>query len=242
VRKVLFFLLFFSFVSCAINKKPYSIAIDKSWYATALNGQSNNLNGFIADVLLEIAKIKKIEISLIDANWDSIYDGLYKNQYQAIFSIIEPYNFNVAKFDFSKDFLKTGYVLVVAKDSKYTSLKDMKQTHVGYLTGDRSILILQKNKEIFDEEYVSIPMMLDDIKKLRIEGAVLSVIPGYRYVADLYQNDLKIIYPILDDQSIKIITLKNQNQKLMGILNSGLEELEKNHTLEKLKEKWGLPH
>lgn len=235
----LFLLLCFS---CSDKSNPYSIAVDKNWYSIALNGQESFLNGFITDLLLEISKENKIEIKLINANWDDIFDGLRLKKYQAIFSAIDPYNFNIAKYDFSTEILKTGYVLVIGINDKYKSLNEMQEKHVGYLRGSSSLVILQKYSNIFNEVYDTTPDMLSDITKTKLQGAILPVIPAYKFVSDLFYKDLKIVYPPLNDQAIRLLTLKNQNKEILKIFNKTLEKFKKNGKLKELQKKWGLPN
>ncbi len=234
------FLLFCT--ACSDKSTPYSIAIDKQWYSIVLNGQQASLNGFITDLLLEIAKENKVEIKLIGVNWDDIFDGLELNKYQAIFSSLEPYNFNKAKYDFSNDIIKTGYVLVIDINKNYKNLEDLKEKHVGYIRGSDSLIIIQKHIDIFDDVYDFVPTMLGDITKMNIEGAILSIIPAYKYVTDLFYNDLKIVFPPINNQAIRVLTLKDQNKDLMKLFNKSLEKFQKNGKLKELKIKWGLPN
>lgn len=242
MKKIIIGLFLFICISCSNKSTSYSIAIDKGWYSVVLNGQTDFLNGFITDLLLEIAKENKIEINLISTNWDTIFDGLNMNKYQAIFSVLDPYNFNRAKYDFSSDIIKTGFVLVISKKQNYKNLGDLKEKHVGYLRGSNSLIFLQKNIQIFDETYDSIPVMLEDITKMKIEGAVLSIIPAYRYVKDLFYNDLKMVLPPINAQAIRLLTLKGQNKRLLILFNKSLEKLQKNGKLKELETKWGLPN
>lgn len=220
---------------------PYTIAVDKNWYSLVLDGQGAFLNGFITDLLLEIAKENKIEINLISVNWDDIFDGLKKNKYQAVLSSMEPYNFNLAKYDFSSDIISTGYVLVIAKNKNYKNLSDMVEKHVGYISGADSLVILQKYEKIFDSGYDNAAVMLSDITKTILDGAVLSIIPANKYVNDLFYNDLKLVYPQINNQAIRLVTLKDQNKHLMKLFNKSLEKFKKNKKLNQLKEKWQLP-
>ncbi len=242
MKKILLCIVTLFLVSCAERTKPYSIAIDKSWYSLALNGQEANLNGFINDLLLEISKEKKIYFEIIDNNFDELTLDLKKKKYAAILSPIEPYNFNKAKYNFSKDIIKTGFVLMISKEANYKSLKDMSNKHVGYISETGSVIFLQKYANIFEEPYIFLPTMLDDIANGNIEGAILSIIPAYKYVADLYQNQLKIVEPSLNDQAIRLVTLKDQNQDLLNLFNALIAQMEKDNKLKELKKKWSLPH
>jgi len=242
VKRILFCIVLLFCIACSVKKPTYSIGIDKNWYSIALNGQQAFLNGFIKDLLLEIAKENKIEIKLREVNWDDIFDGLKLNRYQAIFSALEPYNFNKAKYDFSYEIIKTGYVLVIGKQEDYENLEDMKNKHVGYLRGEDSLVILQKYVNIFDEVYASVSVMLEDITKLKIEGAILSIIPANKFVSDLFSEELKIVYPPVNDQAVRLLTLKDQNKELLDLFNKTLEKFHENGKIKELEVKWGLPN
>lgn len=242
MKKIIICLILLFANACSDKSNPYTIAVDKNWYSIVLNGQATFVNGFITDLLLEIAKENKIEIKLISVNWDDIFDGLRKNKYHAVFSSLEPYNFNLARYDFSSAILKTGYVLVIGIKDNYKNLNDMKDKHVGYLRGSDSLVIIQKNTNIFDNVYDSVPTMLEDITKSKIDGAILSIIPAYKYVSDLFYKDLKIVYPPINDQSIRLLTLKNKNKEIIRLINKSLEKFKKNGKLKELEMKWKLPN
>ena len=182
MRKIILCLLLL-LVSCkGTVKKPYTIALDKSFYSIVLNGQKANLYGFLSDILLEIAKIKKVEFELIDANWDDIFADLDRQKFQGIFSNLEELNFNIAKYDFSKDIIKTGIVMITAIDAKYQSLDDLTQKHVGYLRNSPALDVLQKQNDIFITPYDAVPTMLNDLIQDNIQAALLYVIGAYKYI------------------------------------------------------------
>lgn len=241
MKKIIWCLILLFSTSCIGRSKPYTIAVDKNWYSLVLDGQASFLNGFITDLLLEITKENKVEIRLISVNWDDIFDGLNKKKYEAVLSPLEPYNFNLAKFDFSSDIISTGYALVISKNQNYKSLADMLEKRVGYINGSDSLVMLQKYLKILDVGYDSAAIMLTDITRTKLDGAVLSIIPAYKYVNDLFYNDLKLVFPPLDNQAIRLITLKNQNAHLMKMFNKSLDKLKKNKKLAALKEKWQMP-
>ncbi len=242
MKKILFCLAIVFLISCKEKTKPFSIALDRSWFSLALNGQEANLNGFINDLLLEITKDKNIYFEVIDNNFDELTQDLEKKKYAAILSAIEPYNFNKAKYDFSKEIIKTGFVLVISNENDYKSLSDMSNKHIGYISDTSRVVFLQKYEDIFEEPYTSIPTMLDAVVDNTIDGAILSIIPAFKYISDLYKNKLKIVKPTIDDRAIRLITLKDQNQDLLKLFNSSISQMSKNNKLKELKKKWSLPY
>ncbi len=235
----LFFLVFI--FSCSIKDKPYRIGIDRTFYPEDFEGQGSYVYGFVEEVLLDIAKDQKIEFLTIEANWDTKYSFLENDRFDAIFSSLDPYNFNVAKYDFSNTFLPTGPVLITYKQSKIKSMMDLSNRHVGVIRGNNSSLILEKNPEIFIEPYDSIVEMLDDMIDNNIDAAVADFIPANKYIIDLYSTRFAILYPPLTKSGIKMITKKDQNAELLKIFNRGLKNLQRDNKLNEIKNKWGLP-
>lgn len=241
MKKILFWICLLLTFSCSSREKPYMIGLDRDWFRIVLNGQDANLNGFINDLMKEIAKINRIEIVLVDTNWDNLFLSLFSKKCDAIFSNIQPYNFNLAKYSFSRDILQTGYALIIPKDKNYKILKDMKEFHIGYLRRAINMSFLQKNMDIYAIQYDNPPQILKDIVSGKLDGGVLSLVIAHKYVEDLYNEELKVIYPPLTSQAIRLVTLKNHNLEIINLINSSLERLDKNGKLARLKAKWHMP-
>ncbi len=241
--KLIIFLGVISFLSLACSKdksKGFIIGMDRNWYGVDLEGQQADVNGFMQDLLLTIAKNKHLEINLVDANWDSIVDNLNNETYEAIFSNLPKLNFNLARYSFSKDIIETGYVIVVSENSKFESFKDLEYGHVGYMRGSDSLEIIQKYPLVFDVSYDAIPAVLDDVVEQKLDAAVISQLPAIKYLQDLYQNKLKIVYPQLNDDAIRLVTLKDQHQRFLNLFNEEMEKYKEDGTLQNLKKKWNL--
>jgi ABC-type amino acid transport substrate-binding protein len=238
IKFLLVLLLLFS-ASCTKKKKNfYTIGIDQNYPNLTINGQRGNLNGYIQDLFIEISQESNENITLVQDSYDNLNANLKKNKYVSILSTMPKVNFNLAKYDFSKEILNVGEALIVRKDSNYKSLNDLEKKHIGYISDNSLYDVLQK-REIFEVKYINIPTALEDVENNKIEAVVLPILLASKYIED-NQYNLKILYPLLTEDSFRILTLKNKNEKFLKFIDFYLEKLEKNQKLKNLKEKWHL--
>jgi ABC-type amino acid transport substrate-binding protein len=238
LKILLIFLLLFS-ASCAKKKKnTHMIGIDQTYPNLTINGQRANLNGYIQDLFIEIAKDANENITLVQDSYDNLENNLKKEKYLSILFTMPKVNFNLAKYDFSKDILDVGEALIVKKDSDYKSLDDLYQKHIGYIS-DQSLYDILQKKEVFEVKYTNITTALQDVENNKIEAFVIPILLASKYVND-NQYDLKILYPLLTDDAIRLVTIKNKNEKFLKLVDFYLVKYEKNQKLKKLKEKWNL--
>ncbi|MBI5346620.1 MAG: amino acid ABC transporter substrate-binding protein [Chlamydiae bacterium] len=234
-----FLLLTLFLCGCSSKKETYVIGIDKSFYGLEAQGQQKHLYGFIEELLSEIASEMKVEFNLTFANWDSIMFDLEKGKYQAVFSSMVPHNFTESRYDFSKNFFPTGPVLIIPLSDKNIALEKIKNKHAGVITGSNSILILQKYPDITPQSFDSIPALLDGVVMGDVDLALLDITLAYPYIKDIYSESLKIGSSPLNDEGLRLISMKDQQKKLMTVFDKGLKALEKNKKLKAIEEKWG---
>ena len=237
------FLLIFTF-SCSISPKRYRIGIDPTFYPTDFGLLNTNIYGYIKDVLLEIAKMEKIEFEKIEASWDNLLEGLDADErsithYDFCISLMQPYNFNLDKYCFSSIFLQTGPVLIVHKKSKYEGLKDLDKERVGIVKGDLSLRLLQKYPNIMILPYPSIAEMLEHLEEKNIEAAVALRPFAVAFSKNIYPDQLKLTDPILKE-GIRFVSLRENECEIIEKMNRALKKLERNKTLEVLQKKWKL--
>ncbi|NGX55872.1 MAG: ABC transporter arginine-binding protein 1 [Candidatus Anoxychlamydiales bacterium] len=240
LKVLLILLLLLSSISCTKRKNiSFSIGYNNEWENIVTNGQSANLNGFFQDLFIKIARDSNHNISLINTNNNDLLNGLKNHKYGSVLSNMQMYNFNLAKFDFSKNILDIGYVLIVEKDSSYKTIDDLFQKHIGYISDDALYDVLQKY-EVFAEKYANIPNGFKDLEDNQIDAFLLPIIIARKYIEDNYYNTLKILKSPVSDEAIRIITLKNQNLKILKIIDFYIEKYKKNGELKKLIDKWSL--
>lgn len=242
MRIIYFFLLAF-LASCSCSPKApsaiYRIGIDPTWTPLDFGPQQAYVNGYTADLLLEVARINNIAFEKISGDPSTLLEDLSKGKYDVVLSSLPPYEFNKAKYDFSKNYLNTGLVLVVSSNTHYKKLSDLSGELVGIIANSPAVLLIEKNPGVIIRSYPAIPALLDAIVNGEIEAAVLDRLPVTAYVRDLYSGKLKIIAPPLTDAGLHAIAKKDSGN-LIHLFNKAIDKMDKKHTTTQLEKKWQL--
>jgi polar amino acid transport system substrate-binding protein len=243
-RCFLIFSLIFSslFVSgCSENgKKKYTVAVDPLWYPLDFMNQENNVLGFSTELLMTIGQNENLNIALLNTNWDTLYQGLRSGSYQGILSSLYPYNFNKSQYDFSEVYLPLGPVLILPSSTKTTTLEKMKDMDIGVLSGSASSLITEKNPNLNIHIYDKPASLVNDILSGRINGGLLPILIASSFANGSLANEIKIASKPLNEEGLRLITLKGKSSELLKSFNKELKKLEKDGGYEKLLSKWDL--
>ncbi len=233
--------LVLTFCGCTSNpSKPCCrIGVDSNWYPLQFGSRDNNINAFSTELLTEIGKLEKIPFVKVTVNSTNLLDGLQNGQYEAILSSKTPYIFNRDLYDFSDVFLPLGPVLIVPIDSQINSLDQLNGKEIAVVTGSTYDLILEKSPGVMIRYYDSIPQALNSIQA-GADGAIVDILSAVAYCRDLYQGQLKIATPPLNDDGLRLITKHNAAPHLIKGFNKGLKRIQKNGYYNKLLDRWNL--
>lgn len=240
----LFFLFAVFLSSCGCDGQgrhgTIRIGIDPSWSPLDFKEQEPYINGYVEELLLEMSRYSGIEFQKIPANWDSLFDGLEEERYDAVLSSMPPYSFNKSKYDFSENFLDIGPVLITPWDAHTANLNQLSGELVGVLTGDQAILLLSQHPEIIIRMFNSVPETLNAIVSGEIKAAILDRLPAANYTRDIYAGRLKIASQPLTDAGLHATVLKKKADRFIKAFNNALEQMKKKKTMEALQKKWNL--
>lgn len=233
---------FFSLSGCDGKKSPgYQIGIDPMWYPVDFGNLNNNVLGFSTEMLKTISRYEHIDFSVLYTNWDSLLQGLSAEKYEGALSSLHPYSFNLNVYDFSDSYLPLGPVLVVPTSSSYTSLSEIHKKPVAALAQSSSILLLDTYPDIFIYSSNSVPEVINQLQSGQVVGALLPFLTAKAYTQGSFQSQLKIVTAPLNDEGLRLITLKNKNPLLIKKFNKGLEKMKKDGNYDLLLTDWKLP-
>lgn len=216
------------------------IGVDPTWYPLEFGVRNNNVTAFSTELLADIGNIEKISFEKVSVNWNNLMEGLQKGEYEAILSSKTPQIFNSSLFDFSDIYLPLGPVLVVPVQSKINSLDQLNGKKIAVISGSNTALILEKSEGVLIEYYNSIPRALNDILINTIDGALIDILTATAFCSDLYQGELKIATPPLNDEGLRLIAKHQDSSDLIKRFNKGLVRMKKDGSYTKLLDKWGL--
>lgn len=227
---------------CGRGKKHsgYLVGIDPHWYPVELAGQEKNVLAFSIDLLVEIAKIKHLEFSIVNMSSNNLLWGLKNRHYDAALSSLQPYTIYEKIYSFSNPYLMTGPTIVALIQDPITNISDLKGKEIGVVYGSSATLLLQKYPGVILRSYDSIPFALEALEKEEVDLAVLHILIAQNYVRDLYANKLKISLHPLGTEALRLVALDNENKELINSFNEGLETLVREGKYQQLMDKWGL--
>lgn len=229
-------LLAVTLASCGSGSgKVVRIAIDPTWYPLNFGAQQPYVNGFVDELLLEMAQYSNLTFEKIPASGNSLYEGLRAGRYDAVLSSLEPYIFNTAKYDFSHNILKLGPVLI---GKSPLHLEKMQGSIIGLVAGDPARVVLEKNPTLILRSYESVPDLLNAVARGDIEAAVLDPVLANRYVEDLYAGVLQIASPPLTASGLHMVAMKDS--PVVPAFDKALQRIEKKKRLSALLKKWQL--
>jgi polar amino acid transport system substrate-binding protein len=216
------------------------LAIDPNWYPLDFGPQLPFVNGFVEELLIDMAAYSGLSFERIEANWDTLLDDLQQKKYDAVISSLPPYSFNLARYDFSESLLDLGPTLIVSVASPHSSLDEMQGELVGLLAGDATLSQVQKAPQVILRTYPSVPDLLNALVLGEIEGAVLDRILANAYIKDLYAGKLALAGPAITDAGLRLVTLKGKYPHLIKVFNQDLDSFKKKKKLSALLSKWQL--
>lgn len=217
----------------------YKVGIDPTWAPLDFDKQQAYVNGYTEDLLLDIAHYHDIAFEKISANSNTLLEGLNLGHYDAVLTSMPPLESNLAKYDFSGNFLSTGLVLITASSAKYKKLKDLSGELVGVVSDSPATLVLEKNPNIIIRNYPSLTAALTDVANGELEAAVLDRLPASAYIRDLYNGKLKIVGAPITSTGLHAIAKKDTGP-FITLFNQSIDQMNRKHALESLEKKWQL--
>lgn len=225
---------------CSRPPQKIRIAVDSNWYPLNFQDKQYYINGFVDELLLEISKHSNVEFQKINANWDSLFEGLKQHRYDAVLSSLPPYPFNLAKYDFSGSFLDIGPVLVTPIASSWNNLSQMANGVVGVLPSNQEWFVMQKYSDVIMRTFDSVPEIFNALNNSEVEGIVIDRLIAIGFVKGTFAGKLKISYPPLTNAGLRLITLKDDPVQTVQMFDKNLRYLLKKKKFHKLLQKWEL--
>ncbi len=222
------------------KQQVFKIGVDPTWFPLDVINKEPYILAFSNELLQKIAEIKHLQLERITVSWDNLLEGLNTRQYQGILSSLEPYTFNLEKYQFSENFLNTGSVLVMRESATKLEADSLAEKEIAALSQNDEQLLMQKYPDAFIRMYDSLQQALIDLLDGHLDGIFMGYLQAFSYVNDLYYNQLKIMSAPINQEGLKLVTLAKEQTKLIQLFNEGLNELKSSGEYERLLNKWKL--
>lgn len=218
----------------------YIVARDPTWYPLELMGKEKTMLAFTSDLILTIARKRKVKLEIINVSSNYLIEGLKEGDYGAVISSISPDSYNNRTFNFSDPFYTLGPVLIVPMSSTIDSINEMNSRVIAVpRNADLSIDITAYNG--YYKPYDSLTSAFDDLYRGRIDGVILPVMQAYTYIDAFHKGRFKVVTSPLDDKGLRLVTRQTRFAEfLITEFNEGLREIIEDGTYQTLCDKWGL--
>jgi ABC-type amino acid transport substrate-binding protein len=206
--------------------------------------KEKDIIGFDIDVIEQIATLADINIKIIPVLKGNLLYGLIDETHDiAISSITHPKGTSrsdVPEIDYSKPYLEIGEVLVFSEDfSGFNSLDDLENKTVGVRKDAESKKVFQDHGNIRVKDYSQIEVAFEDMALGKIQAICIDLPTAVQLVSlnGEYRRIFKI-YPEPVTFTEYVIAVKRGNNSLLNIINTGIEKMKKDDSLDMLIDKW----
>lgn len=211
----------------------------------AINAESEEFEGFMIDIIHELAKRSGIETELVTGEWNSLIPSLQSEKADVIVDGMYITDERKEVINFTEPVFGYGEGLIVQEgDTSIQTLEDLEGKSVGVQMGTSYKDMLEEKSGTLNYEvktYNTQADMLKDIENGRIDAA-LSDSPTFSYL--LSKNpDMK--FEIVENYKPSLageigIGISKEQPELLEKLNTALEEIKADGTLKEIYAKWGV--
>ena len=223
------------------EKGELVLGLDESFPPMGFRDEDNNIVGYDIDLAKEVASRLGVKLKLQPINWDSKDQELKTGNIDCIwngFSINEERKKNIL---FSDPYMKNNQVVVVAADSKFKTLADLKGKSVSLQAQSSAADAIDKNtdfkKSLKDVvELKDNTLCLMDLKTGNTDGVVMDEIVA-RYQIKMNSEKYRILDESLAAEEYGVGFRKGDLQ-LMTQVNDTLKAMAKDGKIAEISNKW----
>ncbi|MGQ9628781.1 MAG: basic amino acid ABC transporter substrate-binding protein [bacterium] len=194
--------------------------------------------GFDIDLAQAIAKEIGAEIEFVNVAWDGIIPGLLAKKYDMIQSAMTITEERAKQVTFSRPYYNAGQIVAVRVEN--TTIKDEKDLpgkRVGVQLGTTGEFAVKEIKGAIVKSYDTIDLAFIDLINGNVDAVVADDPTVAAFVKERGKGKLKIVGKPFTDEHYGI-AMRKEDTALHKAVNAALEKLEKDGTIERLKEKW----
>lgn len=219
------------------TKGELTIGVEGTYspYSYRKNGK---LTGFEVELGKDVAKQMGLKAKFVPTKWDSLIAGLGSGKYDVVMNDITQTPERAKQYNFSKPYIQSRYALIVPKNSKISSLKQLKGKKVVAGTGTNNATLVKKygGKLSPDGDFSS---ALGMVRQHQAVATVNSREAWYAYTKQHSSNGLKMVDVSREAKPVKISALFNKKDtQVQSSYNKALTHLQKNGTVKKLSQKY----
>ncbi|AAD18743.1 glutamine-binding periplasmic protein precursor [Chlamydia pneumoniae TW-183] len=229
------------FFGCSRVKREVLVGRDATWFPKQFGIYTSDTNAFLNDLVSEINYKENLNINIVNQDWVHLFENLDDKKTQGAFTSVLPTLEMLEHYQFSDPILLTGPVLVVAQDSPYQSIEDLKGRLIGVYKFDSSVLVAQNIPDAVISLYQHVPIALEALTSNCYDALLAPVIEVTALIETAYKGRLKIISKPLNADGLRLAILKGTNGDLLEGFNAGLVKTRRSGKYDAIKQRYRLP-
>ncbi len=240
MARVFVLLFFFLTLSTAVAETDQLVfAIDPTKPPMQFISENGEAVGFEIDFVNEMARLGGFTPVFKIVQWQSIFEGLKNDQYDAACASISITEVRKQEMAFTIPYYNVSQAILVSNRSAIQGVEDLRGKRVGAKKGTTSSEALNNLKEIELELFADVPGALKALQNKTIDAVICDgpVAGHYAFVDKTYDFRLAAV---LKSETLELygIAVKKGNKPLLNRLNQAITAAQiKNKDLE-LHKKW----
>ncbi|WP_050183994.1 substrate-binding periplasmic protein [Domibacillus robiginosus] len=211
----------------------------------ATNPSTNEIEGFMVDIVKEAAKRANVQTEFVTGEWNSLIPSLQSNKTDVIMDGMYITDERKKEINFTDPVFGFGEGLIVQEgDTKTASLEDLKGKTIGVQMGTSFKDMLEERSPELNLEiktYQTLADLLKDIQAKRIDAALADK-PAFTYMKSKNPN---MTYRVVDEYVPTLageigLGVSKENPELLEKLNQAIAEMKEDGTLTEIFENWGV--
>jgi len=224
-----------------VNKGELVLGLDDSFPPMGFRDENNNIVGFDIDVAKEVCKRMGISLKLQPISWEANEQELNSGNIDCIWNGMSVNSEREANMTLSEPYMENTMILVVLKNSGYSSADNLKGKNIGVQSGSTAQQILEESdfynqigKVISYSDNITAFM---DLETGQINAVFLDSVLANYYITSKGKN-----YAVLSDgiayKEDYAIGFRKGDTELRDKIQEILGDMKKDGALAEISQKW----
>ena len=200
--------------------------------------EHGNTIGFDADILSAIGADQGFKVTIVDAKWNTIFEGLQAKEYRIVMGAVANTQERQAKFALSNIYAHAPNSIVVSADSPIKEAADLAGKKVSIIAGSSSLDELAHRKIKVNEMPVSTAYLaLVAVNDKQADAAIVDKLVAAYSLKNMSLSSRFIPFQTEEEGSV-VFAAHKDDAELINKVNAGLANIKKNGVYDKIYKKW----
>lgn len=200
--------------------------------------EHGNTIGFDADVMSAIGADQGFKVTIVDAKWNTIFEGLQAKEYRMVMGSMGDTPERRAKFALSNVYAHAPNSIVVPMDSPVKEVADLAGKNVSMITGSSTSEDLANKKIKVNEVPVSTTYLaLVAINEKKADAAIVDKLVAAYSLKNMGMQSRFVPFQS-DEEGSVVFAAHKDDAELINKVNAGLANIKKNGVYDKIYKKW----